>query len=132
MSFTAERIEQEPIILIRMIAPLHPVDDLAELYRQTDALAAEIPGKIYRLMDWTQAQLTFDLIQELLDIQRRSAASTAPKSPRVKNHYIVADEMGHLLIESLRQNQYGGLDVTIFSSEDEALQQIRQAIGNEQ
>lgn len=132
MSFIAERIEQEPIILIRMIAPLNPVDDLAELYRQTDALVADIPGVIYRLMDWTKAQLTFDMIQELLDIQRRSAASTAPRSSRVKNHYIVADEMGHLLIESLRQSQYGGLDVTIFSNEDEALDQIRQAISNGQ
>src|SRR5437868_5449711 len=98
MSYTVERIDDEPIIFIRMVAPLDPMEDLANLYRETDRLAADILGPIYRVVDWTEAQLTFDLVVELLDTQRRTTASTAPRSPRVKNHYVVNDDWGRFMV----------------------------------
>lgn len=128
MSYTVERIDNEPIIYIRMLAPLDPMGDLANLYRETDALTADISGTIYRVVDWTEAQLTFDLVVELLDTQRRNNAPTAPRSPRVKNHYIVNDDWGRFMIESIRQAQYGGVQAPMFASREEALQEIRQAV----
>src|SRR5215831_3421142 len=109
MSYKVERINQEPIIFVRMLAPLKPFEDLSNLYRETDALTADIEGTIYRIVDWTEAQLTLDLVIELLDTQRRMLTQTSPRSPRVKNHYVVSDEWGRFMVESIRQPQYGSV-----------------------
>lgn len=128
MSYTVERINEQPIILIRMLAPLNPYEDLSNLYRDSDALTADIAGKIYRVVDWTAAQLTFELVTDLLDTQRRMTAQTSPRSSRVMNHYVVSDHWGRFMIDAIRQSQYGGVQAPMFPNVEEALQHVRQAI----
>jgi len=128
VSYNVERVDNEPIIVIRMLAPINPAEDLSNLYQETDALVADIPGTIYRIVDWTQAELTFDLVTELLDIQRKTRAATAPRSSRVKNHYVVNDHWGRFNVESLRQAQYGGIQAPSFDTLDEALSSIYSAM----
>ena len=131
MSYTVNRIENEPIISIRMLAPLNPSEDLANLYRETDALTADITGTIYRIVDWSEAGLDFDLVMDLLDIQRKNTAATAPRSSRVKNLYIVTGKWDRFNVESLAQAQYGGVQAPMFGNLQEALTAVRKMMMNE-
>ena len=131
MGYTVNRVNNEPIISIRMLAPLNPIEDLSNLYRETDAITADIQGTIYRIVDWSEAQLTFDLVNDLLDIQRKNTATTAPRSSRAKSFYIVASKWDRFNVESLRQPQYGGIEAPMFSTLDEALDAVHDFIKNE-
>ena len=130
MSYKIVDINDGRLIIIRMIAPMNPLEDLTSLYRETDSLVAGNPGVIYRIVDLTQAQLNFDLVMELLDCQRKNVSDTAPRSARVKNFYVATDQWGRFLVESLKQAQYGSIYAPMFASVEEALHSVHQHMKN--
>ena len=131
MTYAVEKLDNEPIIFIRVLAPLNPVEELANLSRERDALAANLHGKIYRIVDWTEAQLTFHLVMELLDAHRKNVAATALRNTRVKNHYVVSGKWDRFIVEALLEPPYGNITAPMFSSLQEAITAVRNMIRRE-
>ena len=127
---TVTRIEQEPIINIKLIGNI-AVDDVHYALDQAAALFPALnSADIYLVFDVTEGKSTF---KDILQIVQFTAASSqqivqgdAPMPLNVMTYFVGDDAMIKLYIDARRQQQYGSESSPLFAHVDDALAAIRQ------
>jgi hypothetical protein len=134
MGYTLSQLPNEPILLIEVHDPLIVDVDQPNLYNEIKPIIAAMPDKIIcRVMDLSATSLNFQQVIMLLAAARQAILNSNNEpgtfgDPRVRFLYVVKGDMSTLLIESLRQRQYGELDVNIYTDRATALQAARKLI----
>jgi hypothetical protein len=122
------RLEGEPIIITR--AKGHITAELVqETYRRIQDLRKDMPLKIYRLADYTQAETSFMDMMKILQTASQSGSQTL--DPNVTIVYVSTSHWAKLATDALRQNAFRGRDIPIFTDEAEALAFIRGEIAKD-
>lgn len=128
MRYSVERLDGEAILVFSLGKDFRVQRDSAsareELASALDALGAEA----YMVTDFSGAALSFtDLVIRLRDETRGLPGSLS--DPRIRrNIFIGSDDMVDLAAESLRQTQYGKVDVMIFRDVPTAVEFLRAVI----
>jgi len=124
MSFEIQQLKDEPIVVITCHNPFDFTGDIAAANRQVAALL-ENGETITRIIDFTEIEMTFANLVESLATKTREEPGSL-RDPRVRTVLVGTHELVVMKAQSLRQEQYGGLDVPLFESLDEAIAHCRQ------
>jgi hypothetical protein len=124
MSFEVQQLKDKPIVVITCHNPFDFTEDIAAANRQVAALL-ENRETITRIIDFTEIEMTFaDLVESLATKTRAVPGSL--RDTRVQTVFVGTHELVVMKAQSLRQEQYGGLNVPLFESLDEAIAHCRQ------
>lgn len=125
MVFTAEQVGDEPIVLLKIT---FPIEDYVQETIDSDAAVAKIgekiEGKYYRIADMRQFQMDFSSIVEWLGQQRQRSAGSI-NDERVISLLVSSEENTIAAAKFAGQEQYGGKQIKIFSTVEDAIAHAR-------
>ncbi len=126
MPYHVNRLSGQPIIVITASDPFNPAQDMPVIEQQFAKLAAEIPGRIYRVIDnsrWTS--MKFSDVVEVLARDSREGVKLASDS-RVITVVVGTSEMTKLTTSASSQQQYRYANMPkLFGSLDEAIAYVQ-------
>ena len=127
MPFTVERVGNEPILLLALKEPLNLQEEIGGIFRTIDKHLSNMPTPAVVIHDFSEFHISFgDLV---MGLQAQTKTPNAPGTltdERSHTCIIGNDDIIRIASDSLKQDQYGGLDVPIYESYDEAIQYARQ------
>ena len=124
MDAALTRLPDEPIVIVEIQPTLDPQK---EVYEIADAIAEMFEGEegpIYRINDFTSIDLPFGGLVMGLGLEAQSRPGSL-SDPRIKPIFVGTSDMVELGAKSARQEHYGGLEIWLFATLDEALAHIR-------
>lgn len=125
MAFTIERIANEPIVVLTVS---YPIDDPAQEAIESDAAVAalgeEIGGKYYRIAEMSGMELTWDNVVYWLAEQKKANRGSI-NDPNVVSYLVSDTAMTQKTAKFAHQPQYGGREIKIFRTLDDALEHAR-------
>jgi hypothetical protein len=132
MPFKIDKLPDEPIIVVAVI---HPMDIKVDIGPYTDDLIRvldESPEPLYEIMDARPVKLSFgELVNALAIATRSDDAKRINKHPKLGAWILVIDsDLLRIGANALGQDQYGGRNVPVFRTVDEALSYARQQIAS--
>lgn len=119
MTLNITRMPEEAIILIEVSRPIAYPDDPAGATEAALQFLDEVGGTICRITDFSDLTTTFG------DLVAGMAADTSFSNPNIHNVVITTNALVKMGSESFKQEQYGGVDVTIVANQDEAMAAAR-------
>lgn len=127
MESIVEKLPNEAIILVRVRPHASSSPEEAEVAAACAALI-DGDGPHYRITDFSAFEMTFSgLIQGMSQEKQRIPGSVS--DPRLRNIFVGTQDMIALGAHSFKQAQYGGLDVMLFATLDDALDYARAHLG---
>ncbi len=122
MPVSTVQLPHEPIIVVTTVAPFDPTKEMEATGRQFMELAQAIAGPIYRIIDISQWEMTFN---DLVTVMAEDVRSGADSDPNIHSVLVGTSAMAALGSKSAQQQQYGGKHIPLFGSMDEALVYVR-------
>lgn len=120
MPFSVEHVKDQPIIIIDCHNPFDFTNDVIESCDFVADYLRDFAGRYYRIIDFHEIEMTFsDLVQGLAAKTRQVPGSL--RDPRIKTVLVGDHEFVKMKSESLKQEQYGGLDVPLFDNIRDAI-----------
>jgi hypothetical protein len=123
MSATHHQLDGEPIVIVTYQADITAQDVQAASIRSSE-IAQASPEALYWIVDLSQVQANFqDAIQAVTYVSRGSPGVTSGNAARtflVGSHQLV-----RFFQDAMSQPQYGGLQLPLFRSLDDALAALR-------
>lgn len=126
MSPQVERLPDEPIIVIMFDGAING-ETAQNAIKQVAQMAEGMPKPIFRVIDTRNTTSSFSDIVMILAATTKGADGSA-SDQRFRSIMVGTHDMIVLLNESLKQPQYGEIDVPLFEDMDEALAYARQAL----
>ncbi len=126
MAIKVERIEDDPIIVHHYPAKLESNQDIRDAIAAEYAIFQSLPDPIvWVIHDTTKLTIDFGtLISALVTLTREGQAR--PDDPRLRVAAVSRSELLKLAARSASQKQYGGWQVSIFDSYEQALAHARE------
>jgi len=125
MAFTVKRLENEPIVILTVT---YPIEDAEKEGTDSDAAVAKIgegiEGKYYRIAEMSGLELDWNSVLYWLN-QQRGAKTGSINDPRVVSFLVSDTAMTQQTAKFASQEQYGGREIKIFRTLDDALQHAR-------
>ncbi len=118
------RVPNEPIVIVTITPPPDPVSEVGEVARTIATMFRGETGPIYRINDFTAVNLSFGELVVGLGLETKGDPGTFT-DPRIKTVFVGTSEMVELGAKSMRQEHYGGLDILLFATLEDALAHIR-------
>jgi chromosome condensin MukBEF ATPase and DNA-binding subunit MukB len=126
MPVTVTRLPDEPIIL----AHIYDRMDLAtirSMFEQTAALAQEIEGPLFRITNFRDVDVSIrEMANALVEANRCAPGST--RDPRVTPIMVAGRNRVRLLFDAMKRKEFGGREVLVFDTLDEALSYARSQV----
>ncbi|MBZ0310044.1 MAG: hypothetical protein K8I82_28545 [Anaerolineae bacterium] len=127
MPVTAQKLTDENIIVVSYESP-YRVEDTIESVETIHQIVEEATDVIYLIVDLTRLNMGFsDMVQGL-------AASTSGKQgwslkdPRTRLVVVGANKLIEFGVKAVNQTQYGGVNIPLFDTLDEALTYVRKQV----
>lgn len=131
LGYRITKLADEPIVLVKMALPprLDVERMFGEIAEQITGYLPEGNGRVYRINDMSvfNAVNVFSQVVRGLAYETRSLPGTN-SDPRLIPVFVGKGKTTELIVEALKQRQYGGWQVPHFPSQEEALTQTRQWI----
>jgi hypothetical protein len=127
MVYQIEKLPGEPIVIDSHGEPMDAMghrDFAEELARRVQ----DIEGTVYRITDLLGMSYSFPTLVHVLGEETRSGRPGSASDPRVKTVLVAAGEVADLIAVAASQPQYGGLNLPLFTTRDEALAYVRELI----
>lgn len=125
MGYKVKRLGKEPIIIVTWIDPADPVAEGPRMCKEVDALIGT-DEKVWNIQDMRELKLNFSMV-----VRGMSQASMnipgSPRDPRCKNILIGTGILWDMVVRGAKKMQFGGLDVVMCSSTEEAITHAREA-----
>lgn len=123
MSVTVVQLPGEPIVLATISGRFSP-DDLQTVLQRTSALCSEITPHAHRVLDLRSAHTT---LSDMILMIRASAHSTPGTliDPDLHTILVGRSQFTQILVDALRQPQYGGVTIPLYQTLADALNTIR-------
>lgn len=126
MPFAIEVNKSSSTIIIDLQAPFKPSEDMPQIHQRLSTLADMLERPIYRVYDFSNTELDFSTLVELLqqDTQNREGSATDWRFVPI---CVGSDAMSKQFSKSMEQEQYGGRGALLFRTREAARQHIQQA-----
>lgn len=125
MAFTVERLEDEPIVVLTVT---YPIEDANKEGEDSDAAVAaageSIDGQYYRIAEMSGLELSWQDMVYWLNQQRESKPGSI-NDPRVMSLLVSDTAMTQQTAQFASQPQYGGREIKVFRTLDDALAHAR-------
>lgn len=123
MPVTVRRIPNEPI-LVAVLTGLVDVPIMEELFRRSAELMQEFDGPVYRITDVREADSNFaEMMGVIQGASKGQPGSTT--DPRVHAVFVGNNQWVQMIRTALHLKQFGGLNLPMFLTEEDALDYIR-------
>lgn len=122
MPVTVEQYQDEPIIMASF-SGLLDFDTVREMFAISADLIDAIGPPVYRITDWRGISSTFSDMMQIF----REAGQGFPGSstdPRLHPVMVGRTEWSRLTRDAMLQEQFGGIDIPIFETVEEALEYV--------
>jgi len=119
------RVAGLPVIVCKVVGAVTPPDDQTLLIREVVELKRQFKGPVYRIIDLTVAQMTFqDMVASIRTEHGRDGGS---EDRDVTTIFVATSDLVRIGVAGLRnQPQYGTLNVYLVASPDQAFDLVRQ------
>ncbi|GAB4508777.1 MAG: hypothetical protein OHK0046_02250 [Anaerolineae bacterium] len=124
MGILIEHGMKEPIIIVNWQNPFDTTTDILESNKLVSDFANRSGTPVYRIIDTHEIDLTFGDLVHILDLKTRNEPGSL-RDPRIHTVLVGTHEMVRMKAQSLSQEQYGGLNVPLFESVDDAIAYCR-------
>jgi hypothetical protein len=124
MAFDVERLEGEPIIVVR--GRREPDDHRREMINMFVAVDALIgpDEKVFCITDLSDTRVNFsNMVMGMSSIRDKRPGS--PSDPRITNIMVASGPLWKLAASAAAQAQYGGVNVHLYSTVEEAIEFAR-------
>ncbi len=124
MPFSVTQLPDENVVIVKHTAPFDPNTDLAGAQARVGELLEQVEGTLWRVEDISAAEMSFGAFAAAMQI----ATSDGPgsmRNPRLKGVLVGTDEIVKMASDSIKQAQYGAIEMPAFASQAEALAYIR-------
>ncbi len=126
MAVRVTRLPGEPIVIATLSGPLD-VDAIRTMFVQTAELTQDVDGPIYRIGDFTNADASFkSMARVVTETTRYRPYGT--RDPRIKPVLVCGYNRLRFLPNLFRQKEFGGVDMPVFDTVDEALVYVRSVL----
>jgi hypothetical protein len=125
-SVIVQRIGDEPIIHAKITGYVD-LDVLLEVYRRTAELRQDMPKYIYRITEVTDVESSFSEMMEVIK-QAAMRGGSSSTDPTVTVVFIGTSHWVKLFTDALRQGAFGGRQIPVFETYDEAIRYVRSEI----
>lgn len=123
MAVSVTRLPGEPIVVATLCGPLN-VDALRTMFTQTAELTHDLDGPIYRIADFLHADASFkSMARVVTETTRQRPYGT--RDPRIRPVLVCGYNRLRFLPDLFRQKAFGGIDMPVFDTVDEALVHVR-------
>jgi hypothetical protein len=120
MSYIVERLGNKPVIVITLQQPFNHEETHA-IHRDTAEAASVIDGTVYRIVDTSTLDWSYDDMLDLLEDQARKRASGMSEG-RFRSFYVVGEDyMSQLQAERIGHEHYDILRSLVVASMSKAL-----------
>ena len=127
MSVTVTRISNEPIFHALFTGTVIE-QDLLDMFEQSLEMAQVVPEPhIYRITESRSADIAFTQIMYVLDSMSNGRAGSST-DPRFKPVLVGDDDNMRTIAEATHQEQYGNMNLPLFTSFEDALAYVRETI----
>lgn len=128
MAHTVTRPEDLPVIILSYDEPFDAVKEPLQVLQAIAAAQAEIDGRVFTIHDVTKLSLSFsDVVMSLAS----SFLSQPPKGfnrSRIRPMMISTDGVARMWVNGAQQEQYGRQNWQLFTSREEALEEVRRQL----
>lgn len=126
MPVTVERLGNESILIATFSGNVD-VPTMENLFQQSDQLAKQMPGHIYRINDFRNSSSTFS---DIVAMTRRVAELYPNRSvpSNLTIVYVTTGQMEKLFADLMRQRHGTGFQTPIFKTMESALDYVRTEI----
>jgi hypothetical protein len=125
VSYDVQLLSGEPVILVSFSPPFDPLNDVPQAYAKAVELSQSVQTMVFLLSDVSTINLSLDdLINGMAMLK-----NALPKFKDYRFIGIGSSDMVKLAARAMRQAQYGNVDVSLFSSLNDALARIRAELG---
>ena len=124
MPASVTRVPNEPIVIVTITPPPDPAHEVSKVAHTIATMFREETGPIYRVNDFTAVNLSFGELVVGLGLEAKGDPGTFT-DPRIKTIFVGTSDMVELGAKSARQEHYGGLDILLFATLEDALAHIR-------
>ncbi|NDJ53576.1 MAG: hypothetical protein GYB68_10890 [Chloroflexi bacterium] len=115
MAIQIERLDNEPIVIVRVTDPVDNIEDPRQTNDGVLAALEQSAGTLWRITDFSEASLSFS------DLVLGMGLDETMTHPQVRNIVVGASEMVEMIGSSAAQKQYGGLSVAVVEDLETAL-----------
>jgi hypothetical protein len=130
MSFTIEKLPDEPIIICSMSEQFNPLKDYGAFWQRLGEVVKDMEGPIYRITHLKTDQIQFSDMVLALAAEAKSGMPGSLTDPRIRSVLVNRSILAQMAVESIKQEQYGQLDTPLFGTLDEALTYVRQQLAS--
>ena len=129
MSFTVEKHPDLPAVIITMYEDFDFAAELDAFGQKVQALLDTLDEPVYSISDSTRMRNTFgEMVSSLAAVTRGNFVSLL-KHPMVVGMMVVDNrDLTRLAVNALGQAQYGGFNLSVYASVDEALAAVQTAV----
>jgi len=115
MPFELRHIEGEPIVVVECLAPFDFTVDIQESNKAVADLleSGEMEAPLFRVVNFHELEMTFGDLVESLAAKTRDAEGSV-QDERIRTVMVGTHDLVRVKSRSLRQTQYGGVDVPVF------------------
>lgn len=127
MPYKVERLPNEPIIVVTWQSPTDPGEDADKMCEEVDACIKPDETKVYCINDFREVKINFSALVSGMAVQRQNRPGAAG-DPRIRSIMIGSGTLWDLASKAAKQLQYGGLDMPLFATLDDAIAHAREKI----
>jgi hypothetical protein len=122
MSVKVEKLPNLPVIVLTYQGHMD-VETVKSAFTQSAAIAASLPGTVYRISDVRQGEGNFaDVVNVIKSIRESAAGSSA--DPKIKGVFVGGHQLARMYADFLKQEQFGSTTIPFFQTLEEALEYI--------
>ena len=127
MPHTIQQVGDEAIIVIEILYPFEPNEELPRIHQKLNEMAKSLPHPIYRIIDLNDSKLDFPTAVAAMaqDISKDAGSAS---DTRFKLIFVGSGDIPELVIEGLSQEQYGGLQPRLFAARKTAITHAREQL----
>lgn len=127
MSVSVKKLPGEPIVIVTYTMPFKGKDDVNAANAGVADLITRVEGDLYRIADLSTVTIEWnELIRALQEATHRKEGTL--RDSRVHSIFVGEDQGVVMAVNSLKQQQYGGIDAKWFATLNEALEYARNEI----
>lgn len=126
MAFKVERLPNEPIIVVTWQMPVDTGKETPQTFVDIDALIGP-DETVYCITDLRAVNIDFGTLVTAMAAQRVKAPGS-PSDPRLRSSLVGTGMLWEIASRGAKQLQYGGLDIPLYSSLEDALANAREKI----
>ncbi len=127
MPVTVEKLADFPVVIAVLEGQVN-IPTIQEMYRRSAELCEGMDGPIFRITDVREVTTSF---AEMLGVIREASKGTpgSTTDPRFHPVFVGNNQWVRLVRDALRQPQFGGVNMPLFTSREEAMVYIMDQLG---